>query len=75
MLTIPVQEAAAQLAALIDEVAAGEEVVITRADGATFKIIPIEPKQIRPKFGSAEGLVIMTDDFDAPLPGFEDYAP
>ncbi|MCX6048110.1 MAG: type II toxin-antitoxin system Phd/YefM family antitoxin [Chloroflexi bacterium] len=74
MLTIPLQEAEVQLAALIDEVAAGEEVVITRDDGAKFKIVRVERVQIRPKFGSAQGLVKIAEDFDAPLPGFEDYA-
>ncbi|MFN0277920.1 MAG: DUF2281 domain-containing protein [Pyrinomonadaceae bacterium] len=29
----------------------------------------------RRKAGSAEGLVKMSDDFDAPLEGFEDYQP
>ena len=29
----------------------------------------------RRKAGSAEGLIKMSDDFDAPLEGFEDYQP
>jgi hypothetical protein len=28
-----------------------------------------------PRFGSARGLVRMSDDFDAPLEDFEEYAP
>jgi antitoxin ParD1/3/4 len=28
-----------------------------------------------PRFGSAKGLVRMSDDFDAPLEDFEEYAP
>jgi hypothetical protein len=31
--------------------------------------------EARPKFGSAKGLVKMSDDFDEQLEGFEDYAP
>lgn len=29
----------------------------------------------RRKAGSAEGLIKMSDDFDAPIEGFEDYQP
>ncbi len=36
MHTVELKEAAGRLAELIDEVASGEEVVITREDGATF---------------------------------------
>lgn len=31
--------------------------------------------QPSPKFGSAKGLVKMSDDFDEPLDDFEEYAP
>ena len=64
MYTVGLQEAAGRLAELIDEVAKGEEVVITREDGATFKIVPIAPMAPYPKFGSAKGLVKMAEDFD-----------
>jgi prevent-host-death family protein len=69
---VDLKEAERRLAELIAEVAEGEEVVITTSDGATFKIIMAEP---RPKFGSARGLVEMSEDFDEPLEDFEAYAP
>ena len=50
MHTVGLKEAAGRLAELIDEVASGEEVVITRDDGATFKIIPVAPMPPFPKF-------------------------
>ncbi|MBE9227532.1 DUF433 domain-containing protein [Phormidium sp. LEGE 05292] len=31
--------------------------------------------ETRPKFGSAKGLIEMSDDFDEPLADFEAYAP
>ena len=44
MHTVGLKEAAGRLAELIDEVASGEEVVITREeDGTTFKIVPSHP--------------------------------
>ena len=41
MCTVGMKQAAGRLAELIEEVASGEEVVITREDGATCKIIPV----------------------------------
>jgi prevent-host-death family protein len=75
MHTVELKEAAGRLAELIDEVASGEEVVITREDGATFKIISVTPLPPSPTFGSAKGRVKMTEDFDEPLEDFQAYAP
>ncbi|HEY9655768.1 MAG TPA: DUF2281 domain-containing protein [Crinalium sp.] len=72
---VNLKDAATQLAALIEAVASGEEVVITRSDGASFQIVSLNTAKSRPEFGSAKGLVKMSDDFDAPLEAFEDYAP
>ena len=68
------KEAETQLAKLIEVAAGGEEVIITRSDGASFKIGPISAVGAIPKFGSAKGCVKMSDDFDEPLE-FEEYAP
>ena len=75
MHTVELKEAAGRLAELIDEVASGEEVVIRREDGATFKIISVAPMPPSPTFGSARGRVKMTKDFDEPLEDFQAYAP
>lgn len=72
---VNLQEAESCLAELIDEAASGEEVIITRNDGTSFKIVPLGVAGVRPKFGSARGLVKMSDDFDEPLEDFEEYAP
>jgi prevent-host-death family protein len=72
---VDLEDAKARLAELIEEVAGGEEVVIIRSDGTSFKIVPIATVKATPKFGSAKGLVKMSDDFDEPLEGFEDYVP
>ncbi len=69
---INLKETETQLAQLIEIVANGEEVAIINKDGASFKIIPtIETKAI-PKFGSAKGLIKMSDDFDDPLDDFDE---
>jgi antitoxin (DNA-binding transcriptional repressor) of toxin-antitoxin stability system len=75
MYQLDLQEAKTCLPELIEAVASGEEVIITRQDGAVFKIVPFNAKDIRPKFGSAKGLVKISDDFEQPLEDFEAYAP
>ncbi len=72
---INLKEAETQLAKLIEAAASGEEVVITRSDGASFKIVPINLSKPCPKFGSAKGRIRMSDDFDESLEDFEEYAP
>ncbi|MCP4658957.1 MAG: DUF2281 domain-containing protein [bacterium] len=57
----------------MEKAASGEDVVITREDGAAFKIVPLHLRQSYPKFGSARGLIEMRDDFDEPLADFKDY--
>ena len=72
---ISVHDAEKQLRRLIDEADQGEEVVITRGDGASFKLVPLTKSKPRPTFGSAKGEIWMNEDFDAPLDDFEDYMP
>ncbi len=53
----------------------GEEVVIV-ADGTTGKeLVRLAPigKQHARKVGSAKGLFTMSEDFDDPLPDFDEY--
>ncbi len=75
MIKVNLKEAESRLAELIEEVAEGEDVIITRSDGISFKIVVVSEAEPRPKFGSAKGLVEMSDDFDEPLEDFEAYAP
>ena len=72
---VHLKEAETRLAELIEEAATGEEVVIIRSDGTSFKIVPIGEVKAVPKYGSAKGLVRTSDNFDEPLEGFEEYSP
>ena len=72
---VDLQQAKAQLLELVEDVARGEDVVITRSDGSSFRIIPVEIVDRTPKFGSAKELIKIADDFDDPIEGFEEYAP
>jgi len=71
MTTVDLAVAQQQLQALTDEAAHGHDVIITRADGSAFKLVPVVTGT--PRFGSAAGKIIMRDDFDAPLEEFEEY--
>jgi len=72
---IDLKKAETCLPKLVEEAAQGEDIVITRDDGALFKIVPIAKMEPRPKFGSAKGLIEMSDDFDEPLEDSAAYAP
>ena len=74
MQQVNLKEAETRLAELIEAAAEGEEIII-RSGGVSFRIVPINPVRATAKFGSAKGLVKMSDDFDEPLEDFEDYAP
>lgn len=74
MIKVDLKEAEIRFAELIEEAAEGEDVIITRSDGVSFKIVAISQAEPRPKFGSAKGLIEMSDDFDEPLEDFEAYS-
>ncbi len=49
----------------MDEAAGGDEVVIERGDGAAVRLVPVLKKRVA---GLRPGAIIMSDDFDDPLP-------
>ncbi len=71
MHTVTVDEAQAQLPALLEEAARGEEVVIVRANAPAVKLV----SATRAGYGVYKGQIIIADDFDAPLDEFADYMP
>lgn len=72
---VNIHEAERSLSKLIDEVEFGEEVIIKKEDGTSYKIVPVEENEPIPKFGSAKGVIRISDDFDAPLEEFKEYMP
>jgi prevent-host-death family protein len=53
MRKVTVSEAKASLSALLESVAAGEEVVITKRNRPMARLVPVEPSKGKPRFGSA----------------------
>ena len=70
---INIEEAKSNLPDLIDAAINGEEVVIAKDAQHVVKLVPISQIKPRPQFGSAQGLISMSDDFDEPLEDFAEY--
>jgi len=56
---------------LVAAILRGEPVELSGEDGTTVRLVP-EVKR-GPKFGSAQGVIEMSDDFDAPLDDMTEY--
>jgi antitoxin (DNA-binding transcriptional repressor) of toxin-antitoxin stability system len=69
------QEVGTQLPESIEEAASSEEIAIADSDGTAFEIVQTKLTKPLPVFGSAKGLIEISDDFDDPLEDFEDYVP
>ena len=73
--TITVEEDQLNLKDLIDQVAAGQEIIITRNQQPVARLVSELPKKkLRPAPGLGKGSIIyMAPDFDAPLEEFKEY--
>lgn len=70
MQAINIHAAKTQLSRLLDEVAAGKEVIIARAGRPVAKLVPLTPPCAQWRvLGRLAGQLVMPKDFDAPLPG------
>lgn len=73
MYQIPIEEAKTQFPRLIQEAMQGREIVITQNNVPMVKLVSMSRPKPRAQFGSAKGLITMSDDFDAPLEDFKEY--
>lgn len=73
MRRVTLSEARDHLADLVDDALHGEEVLIERDGRAVARLVSVPPPR-RPRFGSATGKLTLAEDFDAPLPDFDEYA-
>lgn len=70
---VSLEEAKTQLPDLIDAAVGGEEIIIAKDPHNLVRLVPVSTTKPRPQFGSAKGLITMSDDFDEPLEDFEEY--
>ena len=73
MQQVTLDDAKKKLDDLIAAAVKGDEVVITKEDRPVVKLVPVAGTKAQPKFGSAKGLITMSDDFDEPLEDFNEY--
>ena len=66
--TVNIHEAKTHLSRLVDEVSAGEEIVIAKAGKPMARLIPFQRRSGRRKLGALAGRFRVPDNFDAPLP-------
>jgi prevent-host-death family protein len=68
MKIVNVYEAKTHLSRLLREVALGEDVVIAKDGRPLVRLVPVKSDEALRELGFAAGRVVISDDFDAPLP-------
>lgn len=70
---VTLDEAQIQLPALVEAAKNGETIVIAQNDQPVVQLVAVVSAKRHAQFGSAAGLVVIADDFDAPLSDFAEY--
>ena len=73
MYTVTIEDAQLQLAQLIQKAMQGHDIIITQNNIPKAKLVSLKKEKKQAKFGSAKGMITMSDDFDAPLEDFKEY--
>ena len=68
MKTVNIHEAKTHFSRLVDEAAAGGEIVVSRAGRPAARLVPLSNPSIPRRFGVLKGKVRIRADFMAPLP-------
>jgi prevent-host-death family protein len=68
MKVVNIQAAKTHLSRLLEEAAAGEEIILAKAGRPYVKLVPCGPGTAKRILGGWEGKVEIADDFDAPDP-------
>jgi prevent-host-death family protein len=71
--TVNVHEAKTHLSRLLVRVSAGETITIARAGKPVAVLTPFKERPARRVPGRNAGQIVIHDDFDDPLPEFEEY--
>jgi prevent-host-death family protein len=69
MAIVNIYDAKTHLSKLIEEAAAGNDVVIARGGKPVARLTRLESPKRKLRFGVLKGRVKVAEDFDAPLPG------
>jgi len=72
MTTVNIHQAKTHLSKLLERVANGEQIVIAKAGKPVALLSPIRSQLARRTPGNDAGKIVLTPDFDEPLPEFEE---
>jgi prevent-host-death family protein len=68
MKTVNVHQAKTQLSRLLEEVAAGQEIIIAKAGKPVARLVSLRVAAKKRQLGILESKLTVPPDFDAPLP-------
>jgi len=68
MTTINIYEAKTQLSRLVEQAAAGKDIIIARGGKPIARLTRLQPPRREIRFGMLKGKIKVASDFDAPLP-------
>ncbi|MBS4099342.1 MAG: type II toxin-antitoxin system Phd/YefM family antitoxin [Sulfuricella sp.] len=68
MQTVNIHEAKTHLSRLVENAAAGEEVIIAKAGKPVARLVSLAKPARKRQLGILAGKIVVPDDFDAPLP-------
>ena len=68
MRTVNIHEAKTHLSRLVEEVAAGEEIIVAKAGKPMMKMVPLSNVSQSRVIGMLKGKIHIAQNFDAPLP-------
>ena len=72
--TVNIHHAKTHLSRLLERVQAGEEIIIANAGRPVAILSPVDSRPPDRISGLGKGRVVIHDDFDDPLPEFEEYS-
>lgn len=65
---VNIHEAKTHLSKYLQQVMAGEEIIIAKSGVPIARLVPMEQTRKKRSPGSAKGKISIAEDFDAPLP-------
>lgn len=68
MSTVNIHEAKTNFSRLVDEAAAGAEIIIAKAGVPAARLVPLASAPPERRIGVLKGKIRIAEDFDAPLP-------
>ncbi|MDA1017481.1 MAG: type II toxin-antitoxin system Phd/YefM family antitoxin [Planctomycetota bacterium] len=75
MTTIPMSEASSRLDDLVDQLAPGEEIELTRGNDTVARLVKNGSQKQTRRFGLGKGKLTIVADDDEHLEHFQDYMP